>query len=90
MPKDETPAEVHSISRADVDLPEPTTAPGTDIGQAEVQATVDAEEEQGFRGTNPDPTPNAAYTVSGVLAGTPTPETTPQMRDRNPAPAKEK
>jgi hypothetical protein len=40
-----------------------------------VQAAVDTETEQGFRGVEVDPTPNSAYTVQGVTAGAPTPET---------------
>lgn len=40
-----------------------------------VQELVDAEHEQGFRGTKVDPTPNHAYTVEGVTSGEPTPET---------------
>lgn len=47
----------------------------TEKGLAEMQATFDAEHEQGFRGTKVDPTPNAAYTVAGVTAGDATPET---------------
>lgn len=31
--------------------------------------------EQGFRGVEVDPTPNEHYTVAGVTAGKPTPET---------------
>lgn len=46
-----------------------------DSGAAEVQAKVDAENEQGFRGTRVDPTPLENYTVSGVTSGAPTPET---------------
>ncbi len=46
-----------------------------DSGEAEVQAAVDAENEQGFRGTRVDPTPLENYTVAGVTAGKPTPET---------------
>ncbi|HEY8818404.1 MAG TPA: hypothetical protein VIM25_06255 [Candidatus Limnocylindrales bacterium] len=46
-----------------------------DHGQDEAQKTVDKEEEQGFRGVKVDPTPDAHYSVSGVLAGKPTPET---------------
>lgn len=41
----------------------------------EVQATVDAENEQGFIGEAVDPTPRSAYTVAGVTAEEPTPET---------------
>lgn len=36
------------------------------------------ETEQGFRGVEVDPTPNEAYTVSGVTSGQPTPETDEQ------------
>lgn len=46
-----------------------------EAGNAEVQAKVDDETEKGFRGTVPDPTPNENYTVEGVTAGKPTPET---------------
>lgn len=46
-----------------------------DGGAAEVQAKVDAENEQGFRGTRVDPTPLENYTLSGVTSGKPTPET---------------
>jgi 3-mercaptopyruvate sulfurtransferase SseA len=41
----------------------------------EVQATVDAENEQGFIGQQVDPTDRANYTVGGVISGAPTPET---------------
>lgn len=46
-----------------------------DAGQDEVQKKVDIETEQGFRGDKVDPTPDSHYTVAGVLAGKPTPET---------------
>ena len=46
-----------------------------DSGEAEVQANVDAENEQGFSGTRVDPTPLENYTLQGVIAGKPTPET---------------
>lgn len=46
-----------------------------DSGAAEVQAKVDAENEQGFRGTRVDPTPLENYTLDGVTSGEPTPET---------------
>lgn len=49
-------------------------ASARDAGQAEVQAKVDAEEEKGFAGVEVDQTPNENYTVAGVLAGKPTPE----------------
>ncbi|MEK6281871.1 MAG: hypothetical protein AABN95_16075 [Acidobacteriota bacterium] len=45
-----------------------------DSGSHEVQEIVDAEEDKGHTGTVPDPTPNANYTVAGVTAGKPTPE----------------
>ncbi len=47
----------------------------SDSGEAEVQATVDAETEQGFRGSRTDPTPLEHYTVEGVTSDKPTPET---------------
>lgn len=46
-----------------------------DAGQAEVQSNFDQINEQGFVGTEVDPTPNENYTVSGVTSGKPTPET---------------
>jgi hypothetical protein len=46
-----------------------------DSGEAEVQAKVDEENEQGFRGTRVDPTPLENYTLDGVTSGKPTPET---------------
>lgn len=49
--------------------------PTTDGGAAEVQANVDKELDQGFRGVEVDPTPNENYTVAGVTSGAPTPET---------------
>jgi hypothetical protein len=49
-----------------------------DAGQAEVQATVDAAEEKGYIGVAADTTPDSHYTVDGVIAGKPTPETHPE------------
>lgn len=46
-----------------------------DGGAAEVAEKLADEQEQGFRGAAVDPTPNHAYTVAGVTAGEPTPET---------------
>lgn len=40
-----------------------------------VQDVFDVEQDQGFRGTKVDPTPNEHYTVEGVTGGKPTPET---------------
>lgn len=48
--------------------------------QAAAQEAMDAEQEQGFRGVAVDPTPNENYTVAGVTAGKPTPETDPEHR----------
>jgi hypothetical protein len=45
------------------------------VGEKEVQARFDEEQEQGYRGFRADPTPHEHYTVPGVLAGKPTPET---------------
>lgn len=53
----------------------PSTTPA-DLGQAEVQAAADAAAEKGYFGTVPDDTPNEHYTLAGVIAGKPTPETT--------------
>lgn len=44
-------------------------------GQDQVQEKVDKETEQGFRGEKVDPTPDSHYSVAGVTAGKPTPET---------------
>lgn len=46
-----------------------------DLGQKEVQDKSDSINDQGFAGTEADPTPNENYTVSGVTSGKPTPET---------------
>lgn len=42
---------------------------------AEAQSLADKENEQGFRGAKVDQVDNFNYTVAGVLAGLPTPET---------------
>lgn len=52
-----------------------TNASKTDSGETEVQAKVDAENEQGYVGVRVDPTPLENYTLPGVVAGKPTPET---------------
>jgi hypothetical protein len=46
-----------------------------DAGQADVQKTVDAEQEAGFVGEKVDPTPDENYTLAGQASGAPTPET---------------
>lgn len=40
-----------------------------------VEAAMATEQELGYRGYVPDPTPNENYTVAGVTSGKPTPET---------------
>jgi hypothetical protein len=46
-----------------------------DAGREQVQSKMDEITAQGFRGVKVDPTPNENYTVAGVTAGAPTPET---------------
>jgi hypothetical protein len=46
---------------------------------AQVQEKMDAEQARGYRGYNPDPTPNEHYTFAGAAAGKPTPETDPAL-----------
>ena len=53
------------------------TAAPKDGAQADVQEAVDAAEDKGYIGVPVDPTPKENYTVAGVLAGKPTPETDP-------------
>jgi hypothetical protein len=55
----------------------------TEQGPDETAAVAEAlseEQERGYRGTVPDPTPNHAYTVAGVTGGEPTPETDDDLR----------
>ena len=49
--------------------------PPQDAAQKEVQKAVDAAEDKGYLGVEVDPTPDSHYTVAGVTAGKPTPET---------------
>jgi hypothetical protein len=46
-----------------------------DAASEQVQQAVDAETERGLRGEEVDSTPNEHYTVAGVLADKPVPET---------------
>ncbi|GGV91592.1 hypothetical protein [Streptomyces massasporeus] len=46
-----------------------------DEAQQDVQKTFDEAEDKGYLGVPVDPTPKENYTVAGVLAGKPTPET---------------
>lgn len=52
---------------------------GADGGEAEVAHRLHEEQEKGYSGTVPDPTPNANYSVAGVTSGAPTPETSRQF-----------
>lgn len=51
------------------------TAPA---GADEIQKAVDDATDRGYLGVGVDPTPNEHYTVAGVTAGKPTPETDSQ------------
>lgn len=66
-----------TLSSAPEEQPNPPTG-SADVGEAEVQAKVDQETDQGFRGTKTDPTPDEHYTFAGAAAGLPTPETDPE------------
>jgi hypothetical protein len=46
-----------------------------DLGASEVQARFDEANTKGYFGEVPDETPNENYTLAGVIAGKPTPET---------------
>ena len=46
-----------------------------DLGADQVQEKTDAAEDKGYYGESPDPTPRENYTVAGVTADAPTPET---------------
>jgi hypothetical protein len=56
-------------------MAERKTAASKDEAQQEVQKVVDEAEERGYLGVPVDPTPKDHYTVAGVIAGKPTPET---------------
>ena len=51
--------------------------PPQDAAQRDVQKAVDKAEEKGYLGVEVDPTPDEHYSVAGVTAGKPTPETDP-------------
>ncbi|MEW2415293.1 hypothetical protein AB0953_16480 [Streptomyces sp. NPDC046866] len=50
----------------------------SDAAAADVQKAMEKAEDRGFLGVEVDSTPNEHYTVAGVLAGKPTPETDPE------------
>lgn len=60
-------------------MPDKTEQP-KDKASQEIQKKVDEAEEKGYFGVSPDPTPRSHYTVAGVLAGLPTPETDEQAK----------
>lgn len=49
-------------------------APDADAGQDQVDENLAREQARGYRGVKVDPTPDEHYTVAGVTAGLPTPE----------------
>lgn len=55
-----------------------TTNKTAEAAKGDAQEQVDEEQKKGYRGDKVDPTPNEHYTVPGVLAGLPTPETDPE------------
>ncbi|MEU7597284.1 hypothetical protein AB0B79_30270 [Streptomyces sp. NPDC039022] len=61
--------------------PEAQDAPADDPVAKEVQYAAATAQEQGFYGVETDPTPNEHYTVAGVTAGKPTPETDPEAAE---------
>ncbi|WP_318201041.1 hypothetical protein [Streptomyces sp. SCL15-4] len=66
-----------AASRSNKPAGEPENQPvpeGDDVAKA-VQHATDRAQEQGFYGVATDPTPSEHYTVAGVTAGKPTPET---------------
>lgn len=73
-----SPAEQERVAHAPDQQPGLEPAPAV-AGAEQVQATMDAIQAQGYQGQTPDPTPDSHYTVAGVLAGLPTPETDPEQ-----------
>jgi hypothetical protein len=64
-------------------------APNKDAGREQLQAEFDKAAEQGFFGTEVDPTPNQNYTLQGVASGAPTPETDADAQAKAAAAASE-
>jgi hypothetical protein len=63
--------------------PEPKAArPAEDLGAEQVEHKYQAALDQGFEGIAADPTPDHHYTLAGVLAGKPTPETDLTFREQ--------
>ncbi len=67
---------VADAEKAAQETPEGLDAKANTAGRVdEAQATVSTENAAGYRGVRTDPTPHSHYTVEGVCAGLPTPET---------------
>lgn len=69
MPETQKTTSTSSTSQADTANPpsgEKSTKAGSDVGQDQVQAQVDKETEQGYRGFTND---EGDYTVGGSVAG---------------------
>lgn len=62
-----------SKAKSDTTQEAKSSAKGTPL--TAIEDRVNQEQEQGFRGTEVDSTPNENYTVAGVTSGAPTPET---------------
>lgn len=58
--------------------PEKKEVKQAEAANDKAQAAADVETDQGYRGDKADPTPNEHYTVAGVVAKLPTPETDPK------------
>lgn len=81
MAKSDTPSSMDEAPGGPApERPKPGVDPdATALGAAQVQDAVDTIEDHGYQGVSPDPTPRAHYSVQGVLAGKPTPETDPEQ-----------
>lgn len=74
--KKDTKQEAPKAAQKEQDAAKTASSDAPDVGQAEVQARVDEATEKGYIGESEvDETPNEHYTVGGVTAGKPTPET---------------
>lgn len=70
-----------------VDAAQPVQSPPE--AHPEVVARMGADTSRGLHGVEVDETPNENYTVTGVLAGKPTPENQRKSGQRVPVPALE-
>lgn len=60
------------------DEPKKDSSKPANLGQDEVQANKDEEEDKGYFGTSPDPTPDENYSML-TPPDAPTPETDPKL-----------